>query len=174
MERYPQSSECCSQETFGPSTRQHVPSNIRHGRCLDCTSTDALSPRAAEEWERCICEKPSLFHPASSPRRPTRAYQKEMLVSIVLERPLDEAKATLVYLAPGEALRKQKCHKLLMEIYTSVHIGCMCYVSGCNLHGGHNRMLSMVYLGRTLKLMQNGLRTTGIGYNTVKMRFMCM
>ena len=51
---------------------------------------------------------------------------------------------------------------------------CMCYVSGCNLHGGYNMMLSMVYLGRTLKLMQNGLRTTGIGYNTVKMRFMCM
>ena len=51
---------------------------------------------------------------------------------------------------------------------------CMCYVSGCNLHGGYNKMLLMVYLGRTLKLMQNGLRTTGIGYNTVKMRFMCM
>ena len=61
-----------------------------------------------------------------------------------------------------------------MEIYTPVHIGGMCYVSGCNLHGGHNMMLSMVYLGRTLKLMQNGLRTTGVGYNTVKMRFMCM
>ena len=61
-----------------------------------------------------------------------------------------------------------------MEIYTPVHMDCMCYVSGCNLHGGYNMMLSMVYLGRTLKLMQNGLRTTGIGYNTVKMRFMCM
>ena len=61
-----------------------------------------------------------------------------------------------------------------MEIYTPVHMDCMCYVSGCNLHGGHNMTLSMVYLGRTLKLMQNGLRTTGIGYNTVKMRFMCM
>ena len=58
-----------------------------------------------------------------------------------------------------------------MEIYTPVHMDCMCYVSGCNLHGGYNMMLSMVYLGRTLKLMQNGLRTTGIGYNTVKMRF---
>ena len=42
------------------------------------------------------------------------------------------------------------------------------------LRGGYNMMLLMVYLGRTLKLMQNGLRTTGIGYNTVKMRFMCM
>ena len=61
-----------------------------------------------------------------------------------------------------------------MEIYTPVHIDCMCYVSGCNLHGGHNMMLSMVYLGRTLKLMQNGLRATRIGCNTVKMRFMCM
>ena len=61
-----------------------------------------------------------------------------------------------------------------MEIYTPVHMDGMCYVSGCNLHGGYNMMLSMVYLGRTLKLMQNGLRTTGIGYNTVKMRFMCM
>ena len=60
------------------------------------------------------------------------------------------------------------------NIYTPVHMDCMCYVSGCNLHGGYNMMLSMVYLGRTLKLMQNGLRTTGIGYNTVKMRFMCM
>ena len=57
-----------------------------------------------------------------------------------------------------------------MEIYTPVHMDCMCYVSGCNLHGGHNMMLSMVYLGRTLKLMQNGLRATRIGYNTVKMR----
>ena len=61
-----------------------------------------------------------------------------------------------------------------MEIYTPVHMDGMCYVSECNLHGGYNMMLSMVYLGRTLKLMQNGLRTTGIGYNTVKMRFMCM
>ena len=61
-----------------------------------------------------------------------------------------------------------------MEILTPVHMDCMCYVSGCNLHGGYNMMLSMVYLGRTLKLMQNGLRTTGIGYNTVKIRFMCM
>ena len=60
------------------------------------------------------------------------------------------------------------------NIYTPVHMDCMCYVSGCNLHGGYNMMLSMVYLGRTLKLMQNGLRTTGIGYNTVKMHFMCM
>ena len=60
------------------------------------------------------------------------------------------------------------------NIYTPVHMDCMCYVSGCNLHGGYNMMLSMVYLGRTLKVMQNGLRTTGIGYNTVKMRFMCM
>jgi len=23
-----------------------------------------------------------------------------------------------------------------MEIYTPVHMDCMCYVSGCNLHGG--------------------------------------
>ena len=61
-----------------------------------------------------------------------------------------------------------------MEIYTPMHMDCMCYVSGCNLHGGYNMMLSMVYLGRTLKLMLIGLRTTGIGYNTVKMRFMCM
>ena len=61
-----------------------------------------------------------------------------------------------------------------MEIYTPVHMDCMCYVSGCNLHGGYNMILLMVYLGRTLKLMQNGLRTTGIGYNTVKMRSMCM
>ena len=49
-----------------------------------------------------------------------------------------------------------------MEIYTPVHMDCMCYVSGCNLHGGYSMILLMVYLGRTLKLMQNGLRTTGI------------
>jgi len=67
-----------------------------------------------------------------------------------------------------------KTMTIFMEIYTPVHMDCMCYVSGCNLHGGYNMMLSIVYLGRTLKLMQNGLRTTGIGYNTVKMRFMCM
>ena len=77
-----------------------------------------------------------------------------------------------VWLPPGRSnsLKTPIC----MEIYTPVHMDCMCYVSGCNLHGGYNMMLSMVYLGRTLKLMQNGLRTTGIGYNTVKMRFMCM
>ena len=61
-----------------------------------------------------------------------------------------------------------------MEIYTPVHMDCMCYVSGCNLHGGYNMTLSMDYLGRALKMTQNGLKTTGIGYNTVKMRFMCM
>ena len=69
-------------------------------------------------------------------------------------------------------LHERRCG--IMEIYTPVHMDCMCYVSGCNLHGGYNMMLLMVYLGRTLKLMQNGLRTTGICYNTVKMRFMCM
>ena len=43
-----------------------------------------------------------------------------------------------------------------MEIYTPVHMDCMCYVSGCNLHGGYNMTLSMVSLGRALKMMQNG------------------
>ena len=57
--------------------------------------------------------------------------------------------------------------------YTLPHMDCMCYVSGCNLHGGYNRTFNGL-LGRALKLMQNGLRTTGIGYNAVKMRFMCM
>ena len=75
---------------------------------------------------------------------------------------------------PGPVDPIEPIRKLPMEIYTPVHMDCMCYVSGCNLHGGYNMMLSMVYLGGTLKLMQNGLRTTGIGYNTVKMRFMCM
>ena len=32
----------------------------------------------------------------------------------------------------------------------------------------------MLHWSRSLKEMQNGLRTTGIGYNTVKMRVMCM
>ena len=32
-------------------------------------------------------------------------------------------------------------------------------------------MMLLMVLGRTLKLMQNGLRTTGIGYNTVKNAF---
>ena len=36
--------------------------------------TSALSLNAAEESERCICRKPSLLHPAPSPRRPTRAH----------------------------------------------------------------------------------------------------
>ena len=36
--------------------------------------TSALSLRAAEEWERCICENPSLLHPPSSPSRPNRAH----------------------------------------------------------------------------------------------------
>ena len=39
-----------------------------------------------------------------------------------------------------------------MEIYTPVHMDCMCYVSGCNLHGGYNMMLSMVYLGRNSEI----------------------
>ena len=42
---------------------------------------------------------------------------------------------------------------LHMEIYTPVHVDCMCCVSGCNLHGGYNKILLMFYLGRTLKLM---------------------
>ena len=50
----------------------------------------------------------------------------------------------------------------------------MCYVSGCNLHGGYNVMFVNGLFGQNSELMQNGLRTTGIGYNTVKMHFMCM
>ena len=38
--------------------------------------TGALSLRAAEEWERCICENKVHPAPASSPRRPTRAHQE--------------------------------------------------------------------------------------------------
>ena len=41
-----------------------------------------------------------------------------------------------------------------MEIYTPVHMDCMCYVSGCNLHGGYNRMLSMVHLQRGFSGLQ--------------------
>ena len=29
---------------------------------------------------------------------------------------------------------------------------CMCYVSGCNLHGGYNKMLLMVYFGQNSEI----------------------
>ena len=38
-------------------------------------------------------------------------------------------------------------------IYSPLRMDYICSVSGCNLHGGYNIMLSMVYLGRALKLM---------------------
>mgnify|MGYP007058291431 CR=1 FL=1 len=58
--------------------------------------TSALSLRAAEEWERCICENQafSILHQAQEGRQELiKKDGGEMLVSIVLDRPLDEAKA---------------------------------------------------------------------------------
>ena len=48
-----------------------------------------------------------------------------------------------------------------MEIYTPVHIGCMCYVSGCNLHGGYNRMLSMIKCRSVLISVTTDMSPTG-------------
>ena len=50
-----------------------------------------------------------------------------------------------------------------MEIHTPVHISCMCYVSSWKEQGGYNMMFVMVYLYTALEMMQNGLRTSGIG-----------
>jgi len=58
--------------------------------------TRALSLRAAEEWERCICENQafSILHQAQEGRQELiKKDGGEMLMSIVLDRPLDEAKA---------------------------------------------------------------------------------
>ena len=65
-----------AKETFGPSTRQHVPSNIRHGRCLYCTSSDRRivtkgSRRMGEMHLRkqspsCTCIKPKKADQSSS------------------------------------------------------------------------------------------------------------
>ena len=58
--------------------------------------TSALSLRVAEEWERCICENQafSILHQAQEGRQELiKKDGGEMLVSIVLDRPLDEAKA---------------------------------------------------------------------------------
>ena len=58
--------------------------------------TGALSLRAAEEWERCICENKVHPAPASSQEGRPELIKKdggEMPVSIVLDRPLDDAKA---------------------------------------------------------------------------------
>ena len=58
--------------------------------------TSALSLRAAEEWERCICENQafSILHQAQEGRQELiKKDGGEMLVSIVLDRPLDEAEA---------------------------------------------------------------------------------
>ena len=55
-----------------------------------------MSLRAAEEWERCICENQafSILHQAQEGRQELiKKDGGEMLVSIVLDRPLDEAKA---------------------------------------------------------------------------------
>ena len=52
--------------------------------------------RAAEEWERCICENQafSILHQAQEGRQELiKKDGGEMLVSIVLDRPLDEVKA---------------------------------------------------------------------------------
>ena len=135
-----------------------------------------------EEWERTLCENKAVAILAQMQVGRPALIQKdggEMLIAIVLDRRLADAKALVDDPAAftremTKILLEKQSHPLIMEIYTPVHMDCMCYVSGCNLHGGYNKMLSMVYLGRTLKLMQNGLRTTGIGYNTVKMRFVCM
>jgi hypothetical protein len=58
--------------------------------------TGSLSLRAAEEWERCICENKafSILHQAQEGRPELiKKDGGEMLVSIVLDRPLDDAKA---------------------------------------------------------------------------------
>ena len=60
--------------------------------------TSALSLRAAEEWERCICENQafSILHQAQEGRQELiKKDGGEMQVSIVLDRPLAETKALM-------------------------------------------------------------------------------
>ena len=80
----------------GPATRKQVPSGTRHEEVYTAPpQTRALSLRAAEEWERCICGNQafSILHQAQEGRPELIKKDGEMLVSIVLDRPLDEAKA---------------------------------------------------------------------------------
>ena len=54
---HPQSSECCSQETFGPVYPTACSSTLGMDDVYTAPpQTGALSLRAAEEWKRCICE----------------------------------------------------------------------------------------------------------------------
>ena len=51
-----------------------------------------------------------------------------------------------------------------MEIYTPVHIGCMCYVSYLKVTRWlQHDVVNGFYLYTALEMMQNGLRTSGIG-----------
>ena len=38
-----------------------------------------------------------------------------------------------------------------------------CYVPACNWYSGRNMMFLMFWLSRTLEMMQNDVRTSGIG-----------
>ena len=48
-----------------------------------------------------------------------------------------------------------------VETDTPVHIGGMCYVSGCNLHGGYNKMLSMIKCRSVLISVTTDMSPTG-------------
>ena len=77
-----------------PSTRQCVPSNIGHGRCLQCTSADRFIVTEGRRGMGVYLRK-QAFSILNREGRPELIKKDggEMLVSIVLDRPLDDAKA---------------------------------------------------------------------------------
>ena len=80
----------------------HLPANI-FLRTLDTeevyrasSQTGSLSLGAAEEWERCVCENKAFSILSRAQEGRPELIKKdggEMLVSIVLDRPLEDAKA---------------------------------------------------------------------------------
>ena len=75
--------------------------------------TDTLAQRALEEWERTLCENKAVVILAVQASRPTIIHKDggEMLIAIVLDRPLAEAKA----LVDDPAAFTRKMTRILRE-----------------------------------------------------------
>ena len=86
--------------------------------------TDTLAQRALEEWERTLCENKAVAILADVQAGPTNQIHKdggEMLIAIVLDRPLAEAKALVDNPAAftGEMtriLREKQSHPLIAQM----------------------------------------------------------
>ena len=83
-------------ETPGPATRKQVPSGTRHEEVYTAPPQTRALPLRQQRNGRCICGNQafSILHRAQEGRPELiKKDGGEMLVSIVLDRPLDEAKA---------------------------------------------------------------------------------